>query len=86
MHQLDMVLLDEIDKVKDMPETAQDTALVESKLEDGTKGWLGQRIRHIKDVVTTPGQFVADRGGINLGARHFELGECHQYVHCVVTR
>ena len=31
--------------------------------------------------MATAGQLVADRGGIDLRARHFELGESHQYVH-----
>jgi hypothetical protein len=39
-----MVLLDEIDEVKYVPEAAQYAALVESKLEDGTKGRFGQGI------------------------------------------
>ncbi len=86
MHQLDMVLFDEIDEVEDVPEAAQNAALVESQLEDGAKGRLGQGIRNIKDVVTTPGQFVTDRGGIDLSSRYLELGECHQYIHRAVTR
>ena len=44
MHQLDMVLFDEIDEVEDVPEAAQNAALVESQLEDGAKGRLGQGI------------------------------------------
>ncbi len=44
MHQLDMVLLDEVDEVKDVPEAAQNTALVESQFEDGAKRRLGQSI------------------------------------------
>ena len=44
MYQLDMVLLNEIDKVEDVPEAAQNAALVESKLEDKTKSRLGQGI------------------------------------------
>ena len=44
MHQLNMVLFDEIDEVKDVPEAAQNAALVESQLEDGAKSRLGQGI------------------------------------------
>ncbi len=44
MHQLNMMLLDEIDEVKDVPEAAQNAALVESQLEDGAKRRLGQGI------------------------------------------
>ena len=44
MHQLDMVLLDEIYEVKDMPEAAQNAALVESKPKDGAKSRFGQGI------------------------------------------
>ena len=51
-----------------------------------TQSGLGQGVRYVENLVATPGQFVTDRGGIDLSARHFELGECHQYVHCVVTR
>ena len=44
MHQLNMMLLDEIDEVEDVPEAAQNAALVESQLEDGAKRRLGQGI------------------------------------------
>ncbi|MNW65014.1 hypothetical protein D3C74_433550 [compost metagenome] len=44
MDQLDVVLPDEIDEVKHMPEAAQYAALVEPQLEDGPLGGLGQGI------------------------------------------
>ncbi len=44
MHQLNMMLLDEVDEVEDVPEAAQNAALIESQLEDGAKRRLGQGI------------------------------------------
>lgn len=81
MHQLDMMLLDEVDEVKHVPEAAQYAALVESQLEYPAQRGLGQSVRYVENLVATPGQFVTDRGGIDLSSRHFELGECHQYIH-----
>ncbi|MDT9151083.1 hypothetical protein RSW37_25465, partial [Escherichia coli] len=70
MHQLDMMLLDQIDEVEDVPEAAQNAALVESQLEHLTQSGLGQGVRYVENLVATPGQFVTDRGGIDLSARH----------------
>ncbi len=81
VYKLDPVLADQIDEIEDVPEAAQDAALVEAQPKDRPQSRLGQGVRDVENLVATAGQLVADRGGIDLRARHFELGESHQYVH-----
>ena len=55
--------------------------LLKRNRKTGPRVGFGQGVRDVENLVATAGQLVADRGGIDLRARHFELGESHQYVH-----
>ena len=74
VHKLDPVLADQIDEIEDVPEAAQDAALVETQPKDRSQSRFGQGVRDVENLVATAGQLVADRGGIDLRARHFRAG------------